>query len=100
MVPLSAYLILSALMFVIGAVGFIFRRNTIVMLMCLELMLNAVNISFAAFSRFHGNIDGQVAAFFVIVAAAAEAALGLALIISLYRAVKSLDSYGPDELRP
>jgi NADH-quinone oxidoreductase subunit K len=85
MVPLSHYIALSAILFVIGAAGFIFRRNIITVFMCIELMLNAVNLAFMAFSRFRGNLDGQLFVFFVIVVAAAEAAVGLALIISLYR---------------
>ena len=99
MAPLSLYLFLSALMFAIGAAGFVFRRDTIVMLMCLELMLNAANLSFAAFSSFLGNMDGQIAAFFVIVVAAAEAAVGLALLIALFRSVRSVDSSAAAELK-
>jgi NADH-quinone oxidoreductase subunit K len=97
MVALSHYLALSAILFVIGAAGFVFRRNVITVFMCIELMLNAVNLAFVAFSRFRGNLDGQLFVFFVIVVAAAEAAVGLALIIALYRnretlAVDELDS--------
>lgn len=97
MVPLSHYLALSAVLFVIGAAGFVFRRNIITVFMCIELMLNAVNLAFIAFSRFRGNLDGQLFVFFVIVVAAAEAAVGLALIISVYRnrqtlAIDELDS--------
>ena len=90
MVPLSNYIALSAILFVIGAAGFIFRRNIITVFMCIELMLNAVNLAFMAFSRYRGNLDGQLFVFFVIVVAAAEAAVGLALIISLYRSRDSL----------
>jgi NADH-quinone oxidoreductase subunit K len=90
MVPLSYYIALSAILFVIGAAGFIFRRNIITVFMCIELMLNAVNLAFMAFSRFRGNLDGQLFVFFVIVVAAAEAAVGLALIIALYRNHESL----------
>lgn len=90
MVPLSHYIALSAILFVIGAAGFIFRRNVITIFMCIELMLNAVNLAFMAFSRFRGNLDGQLFVFFVIVVAAAEAAVGLALIIALYRNRESL----------
>jgi NADH-quinone oxidoreductase subunit K len=97
MVPLSHYLALSAILFVIGAAGFVFRRNVITVFMCIELMLNAVNLAFVAFARFRGNLDGQLFVFFVIVVAAAEAAVGLALIISVYRnrqtlAIDELDS--------
>jgi NADH-quinone oxidoreductase subunit K len=90
MVPLSHYIALSAILFVIGAAGFIFRRNIITIFMCIELMLNAVNLAFMAFSRFRGNLDGQLFVFFVIVVAAAEAAVGLALIIALQRSRESL----------
>jgi NADH-quinone oxidoreductase subunit K len=90
MVPLSHYIALSAILFVLGAAGFIFRRNIITVFMCIELMLNAVNLAFIAFARFRGNLDGQLFVFFVIVVAAAEAAVGLALIIGLHRGRESL----------
>jgi NADH-quinone oxidoreductase subunit K len=90
MVPLSHYIALSAILFVIGAGGFIYRRNIITVFMCIELMLNAVNLAFMVFSRFRGNLDGQLFVFFVIVVAAAEAAVGLALIIALHRSRESL----------
>ena len=89
-VPLSDYIILSLLMFCIGAVGVIIRRSPVVIFMCIELMLNAVNLAFIAFSRFLGNLTGQLFVFFVIVVAAAEAAVGLAIIIALYRNHESL----------
>ncbi len=92
MIPISAYLGLSAAMFVIGAVGFVVRRNAIVVFMCVELMLNAVNIAFAAFSQTAGNLDGQAAVFFVMVVAAAEAAVGLAVIIALFRTTRSVET--------
>lgn len=95
MVPLSHYLALSAILFVIGAAGFVFRRNVITVFMCIELMLNAVNLAFVAFSRFRGNLDGQLFVFFVIVVAAAEASVGLALIIALYR---NRDTLAVDEI--
>jgi NADH-quinone oxidoreductase subunit K len=91
MVPLAHYLVLSAILFVLGAAGFIFRRNIITVFMCIELMLNAVNLAFMAFSRFLGNLDGQLFVFFVIVVAAAEAAVGLAIIIMVYRNRESLN---------
>ena len=99
MVPLSCYLSLSALMFLIGAVGVMVRRNAIVVFMCIELMLNAVNISFVAFSKHMGNLDGQIAVFFVMVVAAAEAAVGLAIMISLFRTTKSVETDDAGELR-
>ena len=85
MVPLSHYLALGAIMFVIGAAGVLMRRNAIIILMCIELMLNAVNVTFVGFSRQWGDMAGQVFAIFVITVAAAEAAVGLALLISLNR---------------
>ncbi len=85
MVPLSHYLALGAVMFVIGAAGVLMRRNAIIILMCIELMLNAVNVTFVGFSRQWGDLEGQVFAIFVITVAAAEAAVGLAILISLNR---------------
>ena len=79
------YLLLSALLFSIGAVGVLVRRNAIVVFMCIELMLNATNLAFVSFSRQNGNLDGQVAAFFVMVVAAAEVVVGLAIIMSIFR---------------
>lgn len=95
MVPLSHCLTLSAVLFVLGVAGFIFRRNVITIFMCIELMLNAVNLAFIAFARFLGRLDGQLFVFFVIVVAAAEAAVGLAIIIALFRNHESL---GIDDL--
>jgi NADH-quinone oxidoreductase subunit K len=79
------YLYLSALLFTIGAAGVLVRRNAIVVFMCVELMLNACNLAFVTFSRLHGNLDGQVIAFFTMVVAAAEVVVGLAIIVSIYR---------------
>ena len=83
---MTDYLTLSMLLFTIGAAGVLVRRNAIVVFMCIELMLNATNLAFVSFSRQHGNLDGQVAAFFVMVVAAAEVVVGLAIIVSIYRA--------------
>ena len=83
-VPGAWYLTLAAMLFTIGAVGVLVRRNVLVMFMCIELMLNAVNLTFVAFSRFYG-IAGQVFVVFVMTVAAAEAAVGLAIIIALFR---------------
>ncbi|WP_424212337.1 NADH-quinone oxidoreductase subunit NuoK [Streptomyces sp. BI20] len=80
------YLYLSALLFTIGASGVLIRRNAIVLFMCVELMLNACNLALVTFSRMHGNLDGQIIAFFVMVVAAAEVVVGLAIIVSLFRA--------------
>jgi NADH-quinone oxidoreductase subunit K len=85
MVSLSSYLILSAILFTVGVVGFIVRRNAIVIFMCVELMLNAANLAFVAFSRFLYSIDGQIFVFFVMTVAAAEAAVGLAIIMAIFR---------------
>jgi NADH-quinone oxidoreductase subunit K len=79
------YLYLSALLFFIGAFGVLFRRNLLVILMSIELMLNAVNLSFIAFARHTGTTDGHVAAFFVMALAAAEAGIGLAILVMLFR---------------
>jgi len=99
MIPLSHYLALSVILFCVGAAGFIFRRNIITVFMCIEVMLNAVNLAFIAFSRFLGNLDGQIFVFFVIVVAAAEAAVGLAIIIALHRNRKSLNIEDVDAMR-
>ena len=82
---MTEYLTLSMLLFTIGAAGVLVRRNAIVVFMCIELMLNATNLAFVTFSRQHGTLDGQVAAFFVMVVAAAEVVVGLAIIVSIYR---------------
>lgn len=99
MVPTSMYLMLSMILFVIGAIGVIVRKNAIVMFMCIELMLNAVNISFVAFSRHHSNLDGQIGVFIVMVVAAAEAAVGLALIISLFRSYRDVNTADANMLK-
>lgn len=85
MVTLEHYLVLSALLFSLGMVGVMFRRNLIVILMSLELMLNAVNLSFVAFSRYLGSIEGQIFVLFVMVVAAAEVAVGLAIAVAVFR---------------
>ncbi|MGV9409526.1 NADH-quinone oxidoreductase subunit NuoK [Nocardia sp. NPDC003693] len=83
------YLYLSALLFTIGAAGVLVRRNAIVVFMCVELMLNAVNLAFVTFARLHDNLDGQVFAFFTMVVAAAEVVVGLAIIMTIFRARRS-----------
>lgn len=83
------YLYLSALLFTIGAAGVLLRRNAIVIFMCVELMLNAANLAFVTFSRMHGQLDGQVFAFFTMVVAAAEVVVGLAIIMALFRSRRS-----------
>jgi len=83
------YIALAVILFVIGALGVLVRRNAIVIFMCVELMLNAANLAFVGFSRLHGTLDGQVIAFFVMVVAAAEVVVGLAIITSIYRTRRS-----------
>jgi len=88
---MEKYLIVSAILFAIGTIGVLTRKNAIVIFMCIELMLNAVNLTFVTFSRYLGNLDGQIFVFFVMTVAAAEAAVGLALIISFYNNKESID---------
>ncbi len=83
------YIILAAILFSIGALGVLVRRNAIVVFMCVELMLNACNLTLVAFARQHGNLDGQIAAFFVMVVAAAEVVIGLAIIMAIFRTRRS-----------
>lgn len=82
---LNFYIILALLLFTIGVIGVLTRRNAIVVFMCIELMLNSVNLVFVSFSSFLGNLNGQIFVFFIMTVAAAEAAIGLAIIIALYR---------------
>ena len=91
MVPLSHYLILSAVLFTLGVIGVLLRRNVIVIFMSIEMMLNAANLTLVAFSRFLQTLDGQILVFFVMTVAAAEAAVGLVIIISIYRHKQSVD---------
>ena len=86
---LTNYLVLAAILFTIGAVGVLVRRNAIVVFMCIELMLNSVNLTLVTFARADGSLDGQVIAFFVMVVAAAEVVIGLAIIMSIYRTRRS-----------
>jgi NADH-quinone oxidoreductase subunit K len=83
------YVALAVILFVIGGVGVLIRRNAMVIFMCIELMLNAVNLAFVAFARQHGQVDGQVVAFFVMVVAAAEVVVGLAILMAIFRARRS-----------
>lgn len=97
---LEHYVLLSASIFTIGAIGFLVRRNVLVQLMSIELMLNAVNLSLVAFNMQHpGAMTGQVFAFFIIAVAAAEAAVGLAIVLSFYRLRGSVNSDEADTLR-
>lgn len=99
MVPLSYYLILSAILFVMGVAGFLFKRNLITIFMSVELMLNAVNLSFVALSYNFRQLDGQIFVFFVMVVAAAEAAVGLAIIIAVFRNRQTLNVDEIDRLK-
>ena len=90
-IPNSYYLILSGVLFAIGVVGVLIRKNPIVIFMCIELMLNAVNLVFIAFSRIYGQADGQIFAFFVMTVAAAEVAVGLGIIVAIFRQRHSID---------
>ena len=92
MVPLSAYLVLSGILFSIGVIGFLVRRNLIVMFMSIELMLNAANLAFVAFSRYLNSMDGQIFVFFVMTVAAAEAAVGLAIILAVFRTKETVNA--------
>ncbi|HMB16672.1 MAG TPA: NADH-quinone oxidoreductase subunit NuoK [Pelovirga sp.] len=91
MITVTHYLMLSAILFAIGTLGVLTRKNAIVVFMCIEVMLNAVNLTFIALSRHVGNMDGQIFVFFVMTVAAAEAAVGLALLIAFYRNKETLD---------
>jgi NADH-quinone oxidoreductase subunit K len=96
---LDYYLYLSAALFAIGAAGVLVRRNSIVVFMCIELMLNAVNLSLVTFSRMQGNLDGQVIAFFVMIVAAAEVVVGLAIIVTIFRTRRSASVDDPNLLK-
>ncbi len=85
MVTLTHYLVLSAILFGIGAVGFLIRRNALIVFMCVELMLNAAGLAFVAASRYRGLLEGQLTVFFVLTVAAAEVAVGLALMVAIFR---------------
>lgn len=84
------YLYLSAMLFTIGATGVLLRRNALVMFMCVELMLNAANLAFVTYARLHSELDGQMVAFFTMVVAACEVVIGLAIIMTIYRARRSV----------
>ena len=93
------YIYLSALLFTIGATGVLVRRNSIVVFMCIELMLNATNLAFVTFARIDGSLDGQVIAFFVMVVAAAEVVVGLAIIVAIFRTRRSASVDDPNLLK-
>jgi len=91
MLPVTYYLALSAVLFIMGAIGVLIRRNLIIMFMSVELMLNAANLAFVAFARYYEAVSGQIFVFFVMTVAAAEVAVGLALIVALFRARHTVD---------
>jgi NADH-quinone oxidoreductase subunit K len=91
MIPVTYYLALSAILFVIGVLGVLLRRNSLVMFMSLELMFNAGNLAFVTFARMYGDLSGQLVVFFVMTVAAAEVAIGLALIVAIFRSRRSID---------
>jgi len=93
------YIVLAAILFSLGAFGMLLRRNAIVVFMCVELMLNASNLAFVAFARMHGNLEGQVFAFFTMVVAAAEVVVGLAIIVMIFRTRRSASVDEPSLLR-
>lgn len=93
------YLVLSAILFSLGAIGVLLRRNAIVVFMCVEMMLNASNLAFVAFARANGNLGGQAVAFFVMVVAAAEVVVGLAIIVTIFRTRRSASVDEPSLLR-
>lgn len=99
MVPLNYFLILAAILFSLGVIGFVMKRNLITMFMSIELMLNSVNLTFVAFSRHINSLGGQIFVFFVMVIAAAEAAVGLAIIVALYRNRESLNVDEVDRMK-
>jgi NADH-quinone oxidoreductase subunit K len=90
-VPIEAYVVLSAVLFAIGVAGVLVRRTALILFMSIELMLNAVNLAFVAFARLHANISGQLIVFFVLVVAAVEVVVGLALIVSIFRSRETVD---------
>lgn len=93
------YLVLSAILFSLGALGVLVRRNAIVVFMCIEMMLNASNLAFVTFARANGNLEGQVVAFFVMVVAAAEVVVGLAIIVTIFRTRRAASVDEPSLLR-
>lgn len=91
MMPIYYYIALSAILFTLGALGVLIRRNAIIIFMSVELMLNAANLAFVAFARLHGGLSGQIFVFFVMAVAAAEVAVGLALIVKIFETKQSID---------
>ncbi|PKQ70602.1 NADH-quinone oxidoreductase subunit NuoK [Raineya orbicola] len=98
-IPLEYYIILASVLFCIGVIGVLIRRNALIIFMCVELMLNAVNMLFIAFSAYRGDASGQVFVFFIMAVAAAEVAVGLAIIVMIYRNTRSVDVGELNKLR-
>jgi NADH-quinone oxidoreductase subunit K len=98
-IGLGHYLVLSAFLFIIGILGVLLRKNLLVILMSIELMLNAVNLSFVAFSHFSGQVDGQIMVFFVMTIAAAEAGVGLAIAVTIFKKFKEINIDSFEQLR-
>jgi NADH-quinone oxidoreductase subunit K len=98
-VPAAYYLGLSAVLFAMGAAGVLVRRSALIVFMSIELMLNAVNLTLVTFARLHGSVDGQVFVFFVLVVAAAEVVVGLAIIVDVFRSRETVDVDDADALR-
>lgn len=98
-VDISSYIYLSCVLFCIGLFGVLFRRNAIILLMCIELMMNAVNLMFVALSSYMGDSNGQIMVFFIMVVAAAEAAVGLAILVNMYRNTKNTNVSFLDNLK-
>lgn len=90
-IPINYYVALAAILFSIGVMGVMFRRNAIIVFMCIELMLNAVNLLLTAFSTYHGDASGQVMVFFIMAVAAAEVAVGLAILVMIYNNIRTVD---------
>lgn len=99
MISLTHYLVLSAILFAIGVVGVLIRRNAIMILLAVEIILNAANLSFVAFSRFNNSLDGQIFVFFIMTIAAAEVAVGLAILLVLFRSKRTIDTNQIKSLR-
>jgi NADH-quinone oxidoreductase subunit K len=97
--PIAYFLVLSSILFAIGSVGVLVRKNALLIFMSIELQLNAVNLALVAFSRMHKSLDGQILAFFSMVVAAAEVVVGLAIIVSVYRRTRSVNVDDVDALR-
>lgn len=97
--PIAYFLVLSSILFAIGSVGVLVRKNALLIFMSIELQLNAVNLALVAFSRMHRSLDGQILAFFSMVVAAAEVVVGLAIIVSVYRRTRSVSVDDVDALR-